>query len=132
MVFPLDEKKVSQMQQDAAISDDEDMEDLRNNYQWTPKNIMLPQDSKDGDFELHVQTFNDNDEVQQEQSFDSNMMPIETKFRKLVRQKTANDPKNFKGKYDQMEEDDARSNRSFDARDDEQQQREISNIENID
>lgn len=32
MVFPLDEKKVNQMQQDAAISDDEDMEDLRNNY----------------------------------------------------------------------------------------------------
>lgn len=32
MVFPLDEKRVGQMQQDAAVSDDEDMEDLRNNY----------------------------------------------------------------------------------------------------
>lgn len=36
---------------------------LKDNYQWTPRNLLLP-DSKDGDFELHVQTLNENDEVQ--------------------------------------------------------------------
>lgn len=92
---------------------------------------MLPQDSKDGDFELHVQTLNDNDEVQQEQSFDSNMMPIETKFQKVARQKNMNDPKNYRGKYDRMADDDARSNRSFDGHDEGLRQREISHIENV-
>lgn len=91
---------------------------------------MLPQDSKDGDFELHVQTLNDNDEVQQEQSFDSNMMPIETKFQKVARQKNTKDPKNFRGKYDRMVDDDARSSRSSDHEAG-PRQREISKIQTV-
>jgi len=96
MVFPLsptrndhqflsenypDQIVTGHIEEHAALSDDDDGEDIRNNYQWSsnlqiPKSLMLPQNASGGEFELHVQHFDDLDQVQQEESFDSNMVPI--------------------------------------------------------
>lgn len=90
MMFPMQDDGAGYNGQGREVndSDEEDIEGaFKGQYQWTPRNIVLPANSKEGDFELHVQTLNDNDEIQQEESFDSNMQPIETKYQQIAIQK---------------------------------------------